>query len=273
MTRWSWLLVLALVAAAHAEPKPIDDATRARAIAHFRQGDEYFKRAQWDQSIVEYQAAFDLTGEPLMLFDIALANDKAGRVEPAFDGYVRYLREVALGDAADEARAAKARLQPAVDKLRAERAVQEKAAADARAEAERALAERRAAARAEADVRAGKHDRRARTLTIGALGIGGAGVVALVFGAKLGLDARSIADEITHHEGGWTEADLVRDQDGRDANRKMIILTTIGGALVTTGAVLYVLGRRARGRAESIRLDATRTSGGMTVSIGGQWRW
>src|SRR5262245_29492475 len=199
------LLILALLTMpARAQPRPVDDATKQKAIAHFRQGDEYFKHSQWDNAIREYQAAFDLTGEPLMLFDIAVANDKAGRVELAFDGYNHYLAQVSMGDAAEEARAGKARLQSSVDQIRSDRRAKEKADAEEQAQA-------RAHARAElkaSEQRASDEEAHARTLRYAAVAVAGAGVVALGFGVKFGLDARAAADFISTYNQPWTETAL-----------------------------------------------------------------
>jgi hypothetical protein len=168
MTR-AIVLVLAIAGLARAEPHRIDDAKTAEAIAHFRQGEEYFKSAQWEAAIKEYRAAYELTGEPLMIFDIALANEKAGNAEPAYDGYEHYLREVSLGGAADEARAGKARLQRTVDRIRSERAELQRVEAAAAADAAKREAERREIAHARAEVAARVHDDRARTYMFGAL--------------------------------------------------------------------------------------------------------
>lgn len=264
---WTLLVLVIATSRAAGEPKKPDAATREKAIAHFRQGDEYFKKSQWDNAITEYQAAYDLTGEPLMLFDIALAHDKANHTERAYDAYVRYLETTSLGDGADEARAAKARLQPEIDRIRKERADKQRTDAAARAEAERQQRERLAVQRAQAEQRAAGDDRRAKLLTFGAIALFGAGATSIAFGAKYGFEARTIADEFTHHMGPWTEPQLARDADGHSANTKMIVFTAVGGAVVVSSVVVYLLARRAHSRAERIRVEAT--SGGAAVSFAG----
>src|SRR5262245_16458351 len=257
-------IVLAVAAIARAEPRKIDDAKKAEAIAHFRQGEEYFKSSQWEAAIKEYQAAFELTGEPLMIFDIALASEKAGKLEPAYDGYERYLHEVSLGSAADDARAGKARLQRAVDKIRADRTAREQAEAEVAAEAKRREDERRTAARTRAEAEARPHDARARTYTVAAIGVVGAGAIAIGVGIKYGLDALAAADDVSKYTAGWTDAELARDREGHAANTKMIVFTGIGAAAVATGGVLYLLARREHGRADEIRLAVT--PGGVSVA-------
>jgi hypothetical protein len=264
MTR-ALVIVLAIAATARAEPP--SDAKKTEAIAHFRQGEEYFKSAQWEAAIKEYRAAYELTGEPLMVFDIALANEKAGNVEPAYDGYDQYLKTVSLGTAADEARAGKARLQRTVDRIRAERAEVERVKAAAAAETAKRDAERRDVARAHAETLAHRHDDRARIYTFGALGAVGVGAIAIGIGVKFGLDAQAAADEVSGHTGPWTDALIARDHDGHEANTKMLVLTGVGAAAIATGGVLYWLARREHGEAERIRIAATPGA----IWVAGRW--
>jgi hypothetical protein len=261
------VLVMALATVARAEPRKIDDAKKTEAIAHFRQGEEYFKSAQWEAAIKEYRAAYELTGEPLMIFDIALANEKAGNAEPAYDGYEQYLREVNLGSAADEARAGKARLQRTVDRIKSERAEHERVEAAAAAEAARHEAERREAARAHAVIAAREHDHRARNYTFGALGAVALGAISIGMGVKFGLDARAASRDVDGHTGPWTDALIARDRAGHDANSKMLVFAGGGAALIATGGVLYWFARREHGRAEQLRVAATPSA----IWIAGRW--
>jgi len=260
-------IVLAVVGVARAEPRKIDDAKKTEAIAHFRQGEEYFKSGQWEPAIKEYRAAYELSGEPLMLFDIALANEKAGNAEPAYDGYEHYLREVSLGSAADEARAGKARLQRTVDRIRAERAELQRVEGAAAAEAARREAERREAARGRAEVVAREHDHRARNYTFAALGVAGLGAISIGMGVKFGLDARAASEDVDGHTGAWTDALIARDRAGHEANAKMLVFAGGGAAMIATGGVLYWFARREHGRAERLRIAATPGA----LWIAGRW--
>jgi hypothetical protein len=264
MTR-ALVIVLAIAATARAEPA--SDAKKTEAIAHFRQGEEYFKSAQWEAAIKEYRAAYELTGEPLMVFDIALANEKAGHAEPAYDGYDQYLRAVSLGTAADEARAGKARLQRSVDRIRAERAELQRVEAAASAEAARREGAKREAARARTEAEAREHDARGRRYTFAALGAVGIGAIAIGVGVKFGLDAKAAADDVSGHTGPWTDALIARDHDGHVASTKMFAFTGIGAAAIATGGVLYWLARGEHGKAERIRIAATPDA----IWVAGRW--
>jgi len=266
--------------AAADQPKKPDAAALKKANNHFKLGQEFFKSGQWDRAIAEYQAALDLTGEPLMIFNIGLAHDRANRPEEALANYLKYLELGPDGPIADEARGYVAKLTPIVDKRRKAREAAEakKAEADRKRqeeEARKAAAARKVQEAHEANV---ERDERARTIerhgkiqTIAGLvfGVAGAGVVA--YGVKRGLDAQSISDELSNHEGAWTDAQIARDAEGKSANRQMFIFTAAGAGAVITGAVLFVIGRGAHGRAERSRVEATPLPGGGSASVA--WRF
>jgi tetratricopeptide (TPR) repeat protein len=267
-------VVLAMLCASAAAAP--DAAAIKKASAHFKLGQEFFKSRQWDRAIVEYQAALDLTGEPLLVFNIALAHDRAGRAEEALAGFQRYLDLASDGPVADEAREDVTRLVPIVDKLHADRAAEEarkaKLADQARTDAAR---QADAAKQAEAEkVRrielAGRADavaRHGRIQRWEGIAIASAGVILAGIGVKFGLDARSIADELGHHQGAWTDADIARDGEGSSAGKKSVVLTGLGAAAIAFGGVLYVIGRGSDRRAEQMRLGVAPTPHGGSVSL------
>jgi len=107
---------------AGAQPDP---ANREKAAAHFRQGQAFFQAKDYDRALAEYQAAFDLSAEPLLIFNIALCHERANRPEQALEAFRRYLEKVSTGSVADEAREDVARLVPIVDKIVADRKAEE----------------------------------------------------------------------------------------------------------------------------------------------------
>lgn len=118
------LTALALVAL-RAAPVAADSADpREKAAASFKQGQAYFQRGDYDRAITEYQAAFDLSKEPSLVFNIALCHNRAKRPEQALSAYRKYLELAPSGDVADEARDEVARLVPIVEKLQADRSAQ-----------------------------------------------------------------------------------------------------------------------------------------------------
>lgn len=164
--------------ALQAQPAPwtststTSSSTRDQAASHTRQGQAFFQHADYDRAIGEYQAAFDLSAEPSLIFNIALCHDRMNRPEPALAAFQRYLELAPRGSVADEARNDVARLTPIVARLTAERA-----AAEARRR-EQAEQRRQAALEAERrqDVAATRRLRIARYVMIGggAIAAGGA---------------------------------------------------------------------------------------------------
>ena len=127
-------LVCLRAAPAAAEP---DADSRAKAAERFKQGRAFFERGDYDHALAEYQAALDLSAEPLLIFNIALCHDRANQPELALQSFRRYLELAPTGAVADEAREDIARLVPIVDKIVADRAAEE---ARRRAEAARLAA-------------------------------------------------------------------------------------------------------------------------------------
>ena len=131
---------------AHPAGAQPDPGNREKAASHFRQGQAFFQAQDYDRALAEYQAAFDLSSEPLLIFNIALCHDRANRPEQALQDFRRYLAHVSTGAIADEAREDVARLVPIVDKIVADRKADEARRHDE--------AGRRDAARAQAQARA-----------------------------------------------------------------------------------------------------------------------
>lgn len=272
------LLVIALAVCAttaEAQPTKPDAAAIKKANGHFKLGQEFFKSGQWDRAIAEYQQALDLTGEPLMVFNIALAHDRAGRAEQALEGYRKYLEENPDGAIADEARGYVAKLTPVVDKLRRDREEEERRKAaeakraqeDAAKQAEAArLADEATRRQAARDREAAAVESRGKLQRVVGLVLVGAGAVVAGYGAKRGLDARSIETELEGHTGPWTDAQIARDQEGRSASTQMIVFTAVGAGVALTGAVVYLVGRGAPGRAEKLRVQVTPAPSGGAVS-------
>jgi tetratricopeptide (TPR) repeat protein len=129
VVRLAIFAVIALQAVpAGAEP---DADARAKAAEHFKLGRAFFQRGDYERARAEYQAALDLSAEPLLIFNIALCHDRANQPEPALEAFRRYLGLAPNGAVADEAREDVARLVPIVEQIAADR---DKLAADRAAE-------------------------------------------------------------------------------------------------------------------------------------------
>ena len=82
--------------------------------------------------------------------------------------------------------------------------------------------------------------------TLRYVGAGVAIVGAAVFGGGIyfGMQAKSIADEITNHDinDPWPANIKQREQQGKDANTKAIGMMVGGGVAIAAGAAMFVLG-------------------------------
>lgn len=278
-------MLAALAGSVVAQPARAD---RAKAASHFKQGQLYFKSADYERAITEYQTAYALTHEPLLLFNIALCNDRAQRPDKALEEFQRYLDLAPDGEVAEEAREDVARLTPIVEAMIAKRAAELHAEEALRAEQARTIEEAHRAdqarsaevvrgerdrRQAEAAARAAPLDSRARLERGVGIATAGVGALALGLGLKYGLDARADGEAITNHtSGAWSDALLARDSDGHAANSKMLILTTLGGACVLGGGALYVLGLRAHHEADQLRMVVHATDrGGAAFAISGHF--
>ncbi|HMG57972.1 MAG TPA: tetratricopeptide repeat protein, partial [Kofleriaceae bacterium] len=197
-------VLAASAAPAAAQPAP---GTRARAAARFKQGQEFFKAGDYDHAIAEYEAAYQLSREPLLVFNLGLCHDRAQRPEQALAAFQRYLELAPSGEVADEAREDVARLTPIVEAIRAreaaaaaETAEQARRAEAARVEAAatraRRDAERRAAEARTRERRAGELAGRSRLERWSGIAGGALGAISLAVGARYGLDARAAAAAI-----------------------------------------------------------------------------
>jgi tetratricopeptide (TPR) repeat protein len=231
--------------------QPADPAARAQAAAHTRQGQAYFGRGDYDRAIAEYQAAFDLSGEPSLIFNIGLCYDRTDRPEQALQTFQRYLDLAPSGSVADEAHNDVARLVPVVEKLRAERAI---AAARRRDDDAR----RQAAAREAAE----QQERTAarRTTISRVFLITGAAFVA-VGGASHVLAWRT-RDQLA---GDRNADDYFRDRDTFATQRNVAIVGyAAGAAVLATGAILALTVHHA---SEAPRISAAIVPGGAAMVV------
>jgi tetratricopeptide (TPR) repeat protein len=81
------------------------DDGRAVAKAHFEQGRAFQDARAYERAIIEYQAAYAISPQPELLFNIGQCYRLGGQPRSAVLYYQRYLQLVADGGASDEARA------------------------------------------------------------------------------------------------------------------------------------------------------------------------
>jgi hypothetical protein len=110
-----------------------------------------------------------------------------------------------------------------------------------------------------------------KTIRLVGLGIGGAGVATLGVGVFFGLKAKHNSDIISNHDPDeeWPENIKQIEDDGAAFEKKQILFTVIGGALVATGVVVYVIGRSKKSSETSLTVTPTATPEAVGVSLSG----
>ena len=102
-------LGLALVAACVLTGRAAADAPSDPGRLHYERGARAFLRHDYGTAILEYQASYDLSGHPLLLYNLGQAYRHAGDLERALAAFERFLATAAAGRyrqlAADEVRA------------------------------------------------------------------------------------------------------------------------------------------------------------------------
>jgi tetratricopeptide (TPR) repeat protein len=257
-------VVIALVCAlgSVAAGKPSKKAL-AQADKLLRQGNAEYARKNYEQAIEAYQQAFDLTGAPGFLFNIAQVHRVAGNCSEAIAHYERYL-------AADP----KTVLRPRVETFIAEmwRCVE----ARRKSEEQEPPAEKQMQTPAEPPPPVIQEERAAPPVLraeappsrpsawrwVG-LGTAGAGAVAIGAGVVIGLGARSEARRTEDFTGEWTPEDEARERDAERGARNGAILMSAGAVALVGGATLYLLTRRPP--------EATVTAGGRGAAL--SWRF
>jgi len=229
----------------------IDPSTRTLAASHFRQGQAYFQHEDYDRAIAEYQAAFDLSAEPSLIFNIGLCHDRMNRPEPALQAFQRYLALAPGGSVADEARNDVARLTPVVARLAAERAAGEAR----RREDEARRRDAAAAAARRQDEAAARRVRVGRYIAIG----GGAVAVA---GAAMHLVAFRTRDRLENPE----SYDAYRDDKPSFRIQRNVAygLYAAGGAAIATGLIIALTANHHR---EGPQLSAALVPGGAAMVV------
>ncbi|HWO26916.1 MAG TPA: tetratricopeptide repeat protein [Kofleriaceae bacterium] len=244
------LLVLCAATALRAAPaaaQPAQPDDRSKAASHFKLGQTYYKSGDYERAIAEYKAAFELSKEPSLIFNIALCHDRAQRPEEALKEYRHYLDLAPSGDVADEARDEVARLTPIVDKRAADRSTAQAAEEAARRERERREAMSRPAPPASRVP----------------LYIMGAGALVVAAGGVAHVLAVRTRGQLE------TEQDPEAYFNGRDTfelQRNVAIgAYAVGAATVLTGLVLKLTVFRQRGAPE---VSAAVTPHGALVTVG-----
>ena len=284
------LLVVA-TPAARAQPGEGGDAEaqerRRRASAHVEQGDRYKEAGEFAKAAREYEKAYELVPHAVLFFNIAQVHRLGGDRPRALEYYERYLAAEPDGRASAQARRFAAELEREIRAEERRRQGSGEGGGDT-GDGDTGGGDTGDGDTGDGDtgggdtgggpgpvIRGGTDTARpGRGMRIAGMAAAGAGAVSLGVGVVFGLKARSISDEISTHEGAWTDDDLARQDDGRSAERMMFVATGVGVAAIAAGAVLYYLGHSAGAEAEAgSRLEAAAlvTGDSVGLAVGGRF--
>lgn len=100
--------------------EPPTAAAKAAAKKAYEQGTAHYKKAEWDLAIEQFELCYQNLPQPVFLFNIAQAHNKAGRPQPAIDFYKKYLVEAPTAPNRAEVEQIIAELEPQVAPKKAE---------------------------------------------------------------------------------------------------------------------------------------------------------
>lgn len=218
---------------------------------HYKKGMTAYNLRHFDAAIVEFERAYALNPEPVLLYNIAQSHRQMGRPEQALFFYRRYLEGApAAANRADVER----RVRELEEQVKRESKVAPPAAEPVRlapppasaapaptvmpavTREPEATTRTAAPAAAEADAGAG------RSLRIAGLSVGAFGLTAVAAGVAFGLKAQSQGDDVS----SAARFDPDADSAGRRAQTLQWVFYGAGAAALVTGAVLYYVGHDAR---------------------------
>ncbi len=226
----SFLVVLAISGAAYAQGKPSD----ARARELFLKGDAAYAEARYEDALAAFQESYDLSGRPQLLFNIANALERLGRLSEAVDTLEKYL---ASGKVKDKA-VVETRLANLKKRLDEQKKAEEKAAREEEEKKQR-----------EADAQKKPPpppppppEEKPRILPWALVGGGGVLVVTgAVFGV-LTLSARSDAKSgCTDSPGGHLCTDGARSALDREKTFGIVADVSVLAGLIAGGVGAYLL--------------------------------
>ena len=229
MTRTSVVLiaVLTLSSVVRAQPAP-----NPAADAAYQEARRLYDLREWDAAIAKFKEAYRLRPDAPSLFNIAQSNRLKGDCSEALSFYKTYRRNFPTEKNIDK-----------VDKFIADMDACVKTGTKTeptKTEPTRLLVTEPSSP---ADPGHGKR--------IAGYVVGGVGVVALGVGVLFAIRAHSLANDASNAMPGETWDPSIQTR-GQNAAKDAKISLGLGAALVVTGGVLYVLGRKSSGEASHV---------------------
>lgn len=279
------LVVVPSAAADAVKPTPGSAAAQQRAAEQYQRGITRYNLGEFDAAVVEFKAAYELSQEPDLLFNIAQAYRLGDDYKQAlffYDAYLR-LRPDAANRTDVEARIAATR-KLLEDQQRLQQSPPQDAIPLAVVTGEPRKNESPipsgepnpvgsgGAASLPNDPTQSRGIRPGRQLVTAGVIVGGAGVLIGATGAYFALRARGSWNEISalsRAEGTWNDHYAGVEASAVQSERVAAVLVVTGGAAAITGGVLWYLGWRDKHRREEIVVTPIR--GGARASV--TWRF
>ena len=236
---------------------------REAAQTHYQSGARFFESSQYDAALVEFEAAWRLSGEPDLLHNLSWTHEKAGRIKEAIDYAVRY--QTAAQTVEDQERGRRRveflKQRYASGATEPTTAPSSPSVSSSPAQAPQPVPEKAPSAAPEPPKTESRH--RVPPLSIGLLAGGGAlalGGIGCLAGAWSTSQQGNNTD-LTCAEGSALSS------RGHALNATGIALTVVGGAVVVGGATWAILARSLGHPAKAVTSD---DRGGATTLSGGR---
>ena len=230
------LLLIPAMASAQPDLSPLQRPSRPMieaAQAHYLSGARFFETAQFDAALVEFEAAWRLSGEPDLLHNLSWTHEKAGHIKEALDYALRYQAAVQTDE--DRERARK-RVEFLTKRYSTAPAPSEPAAASSTPVVSPAQVPASASSPAPEP---SKTEARTKIPPL-ALGLvaGGGALAAAGIGCLAG--AWATGQHLGSADLAYSDAASLLDR-GRALNTTGIALTVVGGAAVVGGAITWAV--------------------------------
>lgn len=105
----SWLILLGLLLLPWTARGEASLPEQARA--HVEAGQAAFEAEEYERAITEFEAAYDILGDPMLIYNIGVCHERLEQRREAVEAYFRYISEAPDADNADEVRERIDRLQ------------------------------------------------------------------------------------------------------------------------------------------------------------------
>jgi tetratricopeptide (TPR) repeat protein len=225
---------------------------RQLAKEHYVKGSKYFSLGRFDEAVHEYEASFELIGDPRLLYNIAQAHRLNGNAPKALFFYRSYLSRVPGSPVIAEVQEKIAELQRLIDQQTKTQSQPppkptppEASPSRPRAHEPETTPAPTAAPPAPAPSRSATADRRAPRAKIFAGGtLVAVGVAALATGVACNVLGLRAASELAADADAGRVFDPTKESRGRAYATAGLALDVAGGVVAVAGATLLALGAR-----------------------------